>query len=169
MSVVEKVKGFADIYPGQYSHEVQTITVNALSKVNGTFILEMGGYKTDPIRHNEHQRSFRQKLEKIPTIYTVKVERNTISSAYELYSWTVTFTNIRKEVAQGAGNLPPFIVKQNHLLPNTSASIEVFELVKGTNPLQVELVGFEQGVTENIRVTAYNARGFSTESTFVNG
>jgi len=167
MKVTEKVRGFGDIYPGQYTHEVQTITVSALSPVYGTFVLEMGGYKTEPIHHNEHQRSFRKKLEKIPTIFTVKVERSTVSAANALYSWTVTFTNIRKEVVQGAGNLPPFIVKENNLSPNTSAIIEIFELVKGTNPLQVDLIGLEQGVEENVRITAYNSRGYSTGSTFV--
>jgi len=91
MKVSEQVKGFGDIIPGEYTYEVQTIRTTALSAISsGSFVLDMAGYKTPSIDFNETAESFRQKLEFIPTIYTVKVTRETQSSKYGLYAWTVT-------------------------------------------------------------------------------
>jgi hypothetical protein len=80
MRVYEKVQGFADIYPGQFTYEVQTVTVSALSAVTGTFVLEFEGYNTPTMSFDEDEVTFCEKLEYIPTIYTAKVTRTTIST-----------------------------------------------------------------------------------------
>ena len=164
MSSITMVEGMADIVPGSYTEEVQIISTSALSPVNGSFQLSMEGYMTDAIQYNETAESFQQKLEALPTIYTVKVTRTPLSAVFQLFSWTVTFTNMRRDVVQGAGSLPPLTVVSSTLLPSASAEISVFEAVKGTSPMVITLSNLQPGVTVNVRVTAYNLKGFSPHS-----
>jgi len=90
-----------------------------------------------------------------------------------LYAWTITFTHQRYEAVQGAGNLPPLIVSDKSLSPASSAKVEVFEMIDGTHPLNINIGGLVSGSTLNTRVTAYNRRGLSlsaaTASVLVTG
>lgn len=167
MHVAEIVAGSADVIPGGYSYEVQTIRVQSLSPVSGWFVLGMAGYETPPIYIQESYISFKQKLESLPTIFTVKVKRDILSTPMNLFCWTVTFTHTKREVVQGAGQLPPLtVVSTSSLMPNTSAVVEVFEVVKGTHPLQVNLANLTTGSTVHTRITSYNDRGFSRVPVF---
>ena len=175
MRVVEVVQGKGDIVPGGYTYEVQTVRVSSLAPLPTTFVggkavptdsfvLNMEGYDTPSIRVDETARSFMQKLAALPTIFTVKVTRELLSAPSRLYAWTITFAHMRQEVVQGAGDLPPFTVTSATFSSSLLASVNVFELVKGTHPLQFALTGLVPGVSYNTRVTAYNARGYSLTS-----
>jgi hypothetical protein len=67
----------------------------------------------------------------------------------------------------GAGNIPPFTVISG-TAPFTplynSAVVEVFELIKGTDTLQLNLINLNPAATYYIKVTSYNERGYSLES-----
>ena len=160
MDVQELVSGNADIVPGSFTYEVQTVRVQALSAVTGSFVLDMEGYQTPAILYSDTAVTFKQKLESLPTIYTVKVVREQLSSTYNLYAWTITFTHMKKEVVQGAGDLPPLTVFSQSLSPSDSATVQVFQLIQGTHPLQISLSPLFPSIKYSARVSAYNERGF---------
>lgn len=165
MQVTEVVAGTGDIVPGAYTNEVQTVRVQALSPVSGYFVLGMNGYETPQISFQESYTSFKQKLEYLPTVFAVHVKRDVLSTPKNLFCWTVTFSHMKGDVVQGAGNLPPLTVvaSPSSLAPNTSVVVEVFEVVKGTHPLQVQLNDLQAGSTVFTRITAYNERGYSLQ------
>ena len=164
VSTAEVIAGSADIAPGEFTHEVQTVSTHALSVVSGSFTLTMEGYTTQAIMYNESADSFRQKLEALPTIYTVKVTRVPLSQTLQLYSWAITFTYMRRDLLQASGKLPPMVVGTSSLEPSTTAEIIIFEAVKGTEPFQLFITGLQPGIIYNSRITAYNDRGFSVQS-----
>jgi hypothetical protein len=102
------------------------VYTSALSSAHGYFKLNMEGYDTEAIAHNESAISFKQKLESLHTIYTVNVHRETVSERYQLFAWRVTFTHMKNERIQGAGNLPPMTVSYLDMTPLSSASVRVF-------------------------------------------
>jgi len=165
MEVSEVVRGFGDIVPGQFTYEVQTIRTDALSNISGTFVLTMEGYQTEEINWNDDHIQFHRKLESIPTIYTVKVSRTLLNKNIGAFAWTVTFAHMKREVVQGAGDIPPLTVHSSALLPTQSATIHIFELIKGTHPLRFDIHNLQPGSTVLARVTAYNERGYSLRST----
>lgn len=171
INVVEVTKGMGDIVPGAYTQEVQTIRVTSLAPISNsdasyasTFILNLEGYNTPAISYDESAESLMQKLESLPTIHTVNVKRELVSALNELYAWTVTFTNMRHEVVQGAGSIPPFTFTSNTFDPLLVADVVIFEEVKGSHPFQFTLRNLSTGVFYNTRVTAYNDRGYSLHS-----
>jgi len=164
MDVKEVVKGNADIVPGGFTYEVQSVTTTALSPISGTFTLNYGGYTTPPIAYDEPAFSFKQKLEALHTIQTVDVSRINSNGPFHNYTWIVTFAHMKEESVQGAGDLAPLIPDASNLFPQSSAQVNVFEIVKGSAPLYYELDGLSAGMTYNVRVTAYNNRGMSTAS-----
>ena len=165
IEIVEVTKGAADITPGGYTHEVQSIRVTSLAPITqGTFILSLGGYSTPPISYDESATVFLKKIESIPVIHTVKVNRELVSAVNVQYVWTVTFTHMRREVVQGAGSILPFTLVSNTFDPLILADILIFEEVKGTHPFSFTLTNLSTAVVYNTRVTAYNARGYSTVS-----
>jgi hypothetical protein len=159
-TVTEITKGFADIVPGAYTYEVQTVSTIALSQISGTFQLTKGGYTTGNIPVDADAVAFKTALESIATIYTVHVTREQTNTALGLYAWTVTFAHMKHEVVQGAGDIPPFTVT-SQLLPVTTAQVNVFEKIKGTNPLQLSVGGLQTGVSYFARLFSYNDRGYS--------
>lgn len=100
MEVEEITPGMGDIVPGSFTYEVQTISTFALSTLSGTFRLNMEGYITPDIDVAEGVVSFRQKLEYLKTIYTVKVKREVVSVPKNLYAWTITFAHMTMDVVQ---------------------------------------------------------------------
>jgi hypothetical protein len=170
IDVKELVQGNADIAPGDFTYDVQTVrtrTVDSTS-LGGAFNLMVYGYESESISYNETAASFKQKLEKIPSIYTVAVNRETIIGGYNMYSWTITFAHNRKPngAFPGAGNIPPITVSANSMTP-TTALVEVFHAVYGTKPLQVILASLRPFTRYNVRVTAYNERGYSSDAALV--
>jgi len=168
MVAEELVVGTGDIVPGYFTNEVQTVRVNSFSPVNGTFRLSMGGYETVDISFDETASGFKQILEGIPTIYTVNVARERFSTSQRLYAWTVTFKHMGKlnrHQGPGAGNIPLFEVTDNSLVPSV-ATVDVFQAVVGTHPLQLQLDGLDKNSLYGVRLTPYNRRGYSIESAF---
>ena len=168
MSVREVTKGHGDVVPGSYTYEVQTVRTTALSIIAGTFKLNMEGYDTEPIYWNETAEEFKQKLESLHTIYTVNVERETLNTDLQLFAWQITFTHMKNERVQGSSNIPPLTVSYSTLTPAMSAEALVFEEIKGSSPMRIDLTDLKPGLEYAARVTAYNNRGFSLKSAVSN-
>ena len=164
ISSEEVVAGSADIAPGEFTHEVQTVSTNALSVASGSFTLTMEGYTTDAIMYNETADSFQRKLEAISTVYTVKVNRIPLSQNLQLYTWTVTFTYMRRDLLQASGKLPPMVVGTLALEPAATAKIIIFEAIQGTEPFELYISSLQPGIVYNARITAYNSKGYSVQS-----
>eukprot|EP00937_MAST-01D_sp_MAST-1D-sp2_P000055 g55.t1 len=78
--VVEVMPGDANLIPGQFTYEVQTITTQALSAIGGTFKLSFEGRETpsigfDAAAYATDGTSMTEALSGIDTIHTVSVER----------------------------------------------------------------------------------------------
>merc|ERR1711881_2501 len=71
VNIMELQKGVNDIFPSDYTFEVQTIATRALSTITGSFRLEFEGKQTEPILYNESARNFKLKCEALTTIYTM--------------------------------------------------------------------------------------------------
>ena len=168
MFVTEITSGNKDIYPGDFTYEVQTVRTDALSPIQGSFTLEMEGYYTDLIHFDETESSFTQKLAALPTVYTVSVKRELLSSRLRTYSWTVSFARMKKGNMAGASNLPPMVVHSSTLTPETSATVYIFEEVKGSSPFQLFVEKLIPQTQYYTRVIAYNDRGFSLDSAVAN-
>lgn len=156
----EKVAGSADIYPGDYTNEVQAVTVSSLSAVSGTFTLAFEGNEMAAVAYDESAESFKGKLEAIDSIFCVDVKRFTVNTELNLYSWFVTFSWLNGEIVPGAGNLGLFTVVSSDNLNGNGADVGVFELVSGTNPMEYTITNLIAGVQYYGRVAAHNSRGF---------
>merc|ERR1711988_1679094 len=73
VDIMELQKGVNDIFPTDYTFEVQTISTSALSSISGSFKLEFEGKQTVDILYNETARDFKIKCEDLTTIYTMNV------------------------------------------------------------------------------------------------
>lgn len=167
IEVLEITKGSGDIVPDSYTYEVQTIRLASLASLagsGGTFILAIEGYNTPAIQYDESAETLMTKLETLPVVHTVKVTREVVSAVNGLYAWTITFTNMKHEVVQGAGNIPPFTLVSTTFSANLVAEVHVFEEVKGTHPFQYTLTNLTPSTLYSVRVTAYNDRGYSLHS-----
>lgn len=155
----EKVAGRSDIFPGDYTNEVQAVTVSSLSTVSGSFTLTFEGKDVAPVAFNESPESFKSKLEAIETIFCVDVKRFTVDADLKLYSWHITLAWLNGDVIPGAGNIGLLGVKSVDLDGN-GAEVKVFELVVGTNPTKYTISNLLPGVQYFCRVAAHNSRGF---------
>jgi hypothetical protein len=162
----EVVKGSKDIFPGDFTYEVQTITTSALSTIHGTFELTFEGKTTDSIDCQESELGFMEKLEKITTIHTANVNREIVDPEIGAYAWKVTFTHSTHEMVQGAGNLGLFTVPSSglNLNPSTTAEVNVTSDIAGTDPFVYKIPNLRPGVQYFARVTAYNSLGYSEAS-----
>lgn len=165
----EKLAGRSDIYPGDYTNEVQAVTVSALSAVSGTFTLAFEGKELAAVAYDESAESFKGKLEAIDTIFCVDVKRFTVDEDLNLYSWYVTLAWLNGEVVPGAGNLGLFTVVSTSNLDGNGADVGVFELVAGTNPMEYTIPNLLPGVQYFGRVAAHNSRGFGEFSADATG
>lgn len=165
----EKVTGRSDIYPGDYTNEVQAVTVTSLSAVSGTFTLAFEGKELAAVAYDESAESFKGKLEAIDTIFCVDVKRFTVNEHLNLYSWYVTLAWLNGEVVPGAGNIGLFNVVSTFNLDGNGADVGVFELVAGTNPMEYTIPNLLPGVQYFGRVAAHNSRGFGEFSTDATG
>lgn len=169
VEIREKVAGRADIFPGDFTNEVQAVTVSSLSQISGTFTLAFEGKVIGPIAHNEGAESLKNKLEAIDTIFCVDVERFEIDKVLSLYGWHVTLSWLDGEVVPGAGNLGLFTVDSTADLLGNSANVGVYEIVSGTNPLQYTIPNLITGVQYFAHVAAHNSRGFGPFSAITTG
>lgn len=171
----EKVAGRSDIYPGDYTNEVQAVTVTSLSSVEpeasatSTFTLAFEGKVVDDIDFDESAESFKAKLQAIDTIFCVDVKRYTVDGDLKLYSWYVTLAWLDGEVVPGAGNIGLLTVVDTSDLVGNGADVGVFELVAGTNPMEYTIPNLLPGVQYYAHVAAHNSRGFGDFSADATG
>ena len=156
----EKVKGSAEIFPGDFTNEVQAVTVTSLSVVSGSFTLAFEGKEVAPVAFNEAPESFKSKLEAIDTIFCVDVKRFATDVSLNLYSWHITLAWLNGEVIPGAGDIGLLTVMSTENLDGNGAEINVFELVAGTNQIEFTIRNLVPGVQYYGRVAAHNSRGF---------
>lgn len=165
----EKVKGGADIFPGDYTNEVQAITVTSLSRVSGSFSLAFAGKEIAPIAYDEGEESLKGKLEAIDALLCVDVKRFAVDGDLRLYSWFVTLAWLDGETVPGAGDLGLFTVASTAGLSGNGAGVGVFELVAGTNPLEYTIPSLVPGAQYFVHVGAHNSRGFGPFSAIATG
>ena len=163
MSVSEITPGVADLYPSQYTYEVQTIHTYAPTAISGTFKLSFEGLETGDISFDASWQDIKGALDDLGTIHTVNVARSELSSSMNMYAWTVTFTHLKDENVQGAGDISMIKVISS-LAPATTVKATVFENVKGTNPLSYKISGVTAGQTYYARAAAYNSLGYGQTS-----
>lgn len=156
----ETVAGDADIYPGDYTNEVQAVTISSLSVVSGTFALAFEGKEVASLAFDETAESFKAKLEAIDTIFCGDVKRFMVDADLNLYSWHITLAWLNGEVVPGAGNLGLFTVLSTDNLDGNGVDVGVYELVTGTNPLEHAIPNLLPGVRYYARVAAHNSRGY---------
>ncbi|GMH48103.1 hypothetical protein TL16_g00217 [Triparma laevis f. inornata] len=164
MTVIEVTTGSADIYPGEYTYEVQTIYTSAQTAVSGSFTLSFEGMTTPSMWYDSSAAVVKDALDSLGTIHTVNVVRSQLDSALETYAWTVTFTHLKDENVQGAGDIGLLIPNKDSLAPSRTVAIDVFENVKGTNQMSYKISGVTAGESYYSRVSAYNSLGFGVVS-----
>ena len=161
VSTRELTAGSCDIAPRALTYEVQTVYVDALSAVSGTFRLGFEGKASAAIASDADAPAFRDALESLDTIETVAVARFAVDAGLGLYGWKVTFQHhVHESAARGAGNLALLDVASTSLSPSTTAAVRVVEDVAGTNPFAYVISGLSPGVPYFARVSAYNAEGY---------
>ena len=157
--------GSADIYPGAFTNEVQTVYVRKLpgftSKLTGTFRLMFEDKTTDAIDVSASKDDVKAALEALGTIHTVNVESQNFNGQP---GWIVTFTHLIDEGGKGAGDIDLLRIVDAQLSEPTVTSIEVFENVKGTEPLRYTIGGLTEGQIYYARVFAQNQVGWSKPS-----
>ena len=161
--MVERVAGNADIVPGGFTYEEQSIAVAAASKVTGYFRLRFEGKETANITYDETRESFKYKLEALGTISVASVTRLVTDRDRGLFAWHVRFSYLRHETLLGAGNVGLFLVSASHLQGNR-AQVLVTQTIKGTQPLRLDIGGLEPGTPTYVRVSAQNKMGFGPAS-----
>ena len=157
--------GSADIYPGAFTNEVQTVYISKLpgftSPATGTFRLMFEDKTTDVIDVSASTDDVKAALEALGTIHTVNVESQDFNGQP---GWAITFTHLMDEGGKGAGDIDLLRVVDAQLSEPTVTSIEVFENVKGTEPLQYTIDGLTEGQMYYARVFAQNQVGWSKPS-----
>jgi hypothetical protein len=162
VQIFEAERGVNDIFPQDYSFEVQTITTQALSGISGSFVLEFEGKKTADIMYNETARQFKLKCEALTTIYTANVyAMNTGPNNGR--TWEIHFTHLNHETIQGAGNFG-LILADTQKLQGNSAEIKIKEKVVGSRPFSYWVGNLIAGRRYFLRVAAFNSRGYGPYS-----
>ena len=169
VDVIEKQPGRADIVPGSFTFEEQSIAVVADSRAGGTFRLSFEGKETVDIEFDESRETFKQKLEAIPSIHVASVRRYVTSQRLQLVTWHVTFAYLKHETVVGAGDVGLFLATATSDLSGNQARVEVTEMVKGTAPLRFTIDGLEPGKDVFARVSAQNSAGFGAASAATKG
>lgn len=171
--VVEVIRGLSDLYPGAYTNEIQTVSIRkqpgfGCETLAGKFSLSFEGKVTSSIDVNASSKGFKQALELLDTIHTVNVKtdhHNSIEPGDCSHrAWIVTFTHLVHENRQGAGDIGLLRLSSSALSNPDVAKLDIFEIVKGTNPRAFNIQGLQNGLTYNCRVSAYNSLGFGVFS-----
>ena len=168
MSVKEVVPGCADIYPGSFTHEVQSVTIRResgyASPVSGKFTLSFEGAETVPIDVETNAMEMKEILENLDTVKNVHVE---IMTGDNQISWLIEFTDLGHEENPGAGDLELISLQTTSFSEPSSIVVDIFENRKGTSPMQYTLKEATPGKTIYCRVSSYNSIGFGMPSRVV--
>jgi hypothetical protein len=158
--------GKADITPGSFTPEVQSIVVRSLSQANGNFVIDFEGAMTDPLPVLATANQVKAALEQLATIKTVTVDRWEYDPSFGLVIWDVTFSHMYHERIQGVGDLGLMRVTSDTGTPleGNSIVVEVMEKIKGTVPFLHAIEDLKVGIPVYFRVSAYNAAGFGPTS-----
>jgi hypothetical protein len=164
--VAEVTNGVADLVPGHFTYEVQTVTATGYSDLGGTFTLTFEGRTTSNIAFGATAAEMTTHLEGLDTIHTVSVAKLSASAAHHV--WAVTFTHEVHEVEQGAGNIG-LMLADSAQLTGDSATVSVATSISGTEPRSVVIDGLATGTEYHARVSAYNPLGYGSLSTTATG
>ena len=167
VKVREVVAGNADVIPGSFTYETQSVSTKALSDISGDFTLGFENSYTPAISFDASASEMKTYLEDLPTIHAVNVDV-IVGAAFNERTWVITFTHLSQEKMQGAGNVHLLIANADNLAGN-SAEVIVQELVAGTNPFIYTVEGLTTGVEYFVRVSAKNSRGYGPVSSLVRG
>ena len=186
VTVTELVAGAADIVPGGYTAEVQSVYVEVMGVWDGASTLVVSyegadaaalplvtaaGALDSPANLAAAMRAALQALPTIDTVHVAAAHRIDAWRGTVGVEWIVTFAHVRQEAgAQGAGNLGALRINAaasnlSRLAPgspittNYNLAASVTQLVAGTPPLRVVLPHLTAGVRRFGRVAAYNSRG----------
>ena len=166
ISVEEVVSGCADIVPGSYTNEVQTVYIykerGYTSPITGTFVLRFEDKDTIPIDVLASAEEMEMALESLQTIHTVNVEKR--ENGGGLNAWVITFTHLVEENIQGAGDTSILEVSYTSISEPAVSRVVVFENVKGTGPMVYKIRHCTPGMTYYSRVVAFNALGYGVAS-----
>ena len=161
--VGEVTPGVSDLTPGAYTYEVQTVTTSAATAITGgAFTLTFEGY-TATFNYDYTGEQARLALEALQSIHTVDVTVVPNPATTGGRVWTITFTHLRDEVVQGAGNLFLLTAVATGLTA-TEPKVVVAEKIKGTDPMRLSLTGLTPCVRYYLRTSVSNAAGFSSLS-----
>jgi hypothetical protein len=80
MSVSEVTSGSADIYPGDFTYEVQTIYTDAQAPVSGKFSLSFEGLTTPELWFDSSAAVVKDALDSLGSIHTVNVVRSSLDA-----------------------------------------------------------------------------------------
>jgi hypothetical protein len=104
------------------------------NQVSGQFTLTYRGHTTDLIDFNAADTDVKAKLEALPNIGVVDVER-TGPSVYLEYSWRITFKEMPGAYPAGTGNVVPLIPNFQNILGGSSSLVSVTTVQVGSVPL----------------------------------
>ena len=176
--VDEVTAGSGDLYPGDYTNEVQTISVRkrkgfACETLAGSFTLSFEGSVTSQIDIDSSAQEIKAILESLDTIHSVNVRTDHHTSTgpgdCSSRSWIVTFTNLVHETRQASGDLRELKLHSSSLTDPAVSMVQVYENIKGTYPRAFSIVGLVRGLLYYCRVSAYNALGYGVSSVTVSG
>ena len=162
----EITTGSGDITPGDFTYETQAISTEGLSDLGGTFTLEFEGYTTGTIAFSASAAVMKSSLEALATIHTVnvvKTQTNAVAGDVGGVTWEVSFTHKVHERIQAAGNIG-LLLADFSSLSGTEATVHVTELLQGTDPFKYEVSGLTVGVSNYVRIFAYNSLGYGPYS-----
>eukprot|EP01084_Bolivina_argentea_P029786 55272_1 len=168
IEVQEYTAGSADIYPGSYTLEEQSVTVVGNAPITGTFTLSFHGQITDAISTTESAEDFKQKLQALSSLHIVDVTRE-IVTAHGHVSWRMKISWLGSQIAAGAGDISLLRLEDSSGLIGNGAGVEIFEMVKGTLLLTYRLPSLDLGKEYFARVAAHNAIGISPFSYISSG
>ena len=168
MSVQEVFPGFVDIYPGSFTHELQSVTIRRkdgyTSPINGDFTLSFEGAETNVIDVDTTAMEMKEILENLDTIKNVYVVKRV---GDDQVCWLVEFTDLGHEENPGAGDLEMLRLQSSTFVEPSSIVMDIFENRRGSNPMQYTLSEATTGKPIYCRASSYNSAGFGMPSRVV--
>ncbi|KAK7234527.1 protein serine/threonine kinase [Aureococcus anophagefferens] len=144
-AVEEVTEGYCDVVSGGFSYEVQTVQVDALSTVSGSFKLSFEGQETASIAVDARPRSSSSTLEALDTIFTANVVAEDYEPSKGPRLWTVTYTHQAHTLTQGAQDASLMVSDTADLSPSSTAEVVITERIKGADAFRYAFDGLDAG------------------------